>query len=150
MPGILFRWLFTTLAILMIPYLVSGVEVKGFGSALAAAAVLGVLNALVRPVVIFMALAWSIIAFRLYFPIAMAVIILVVNALLFELAGFFISGLHVESFSAALIAALIVSLVSWVANFAVAGGISEKTTVVTTAGGRDTIDMRRGSGGRWE
>ncbi|MFH0824006.1 MAG: phage holin family protein, partial [Pseudomonadota bacterium] len=56
MPGILFRWLMTTLAIMMVPYLVSGVTVQGFGSALAAAAVLGILNAFIRPILVFFTL----------------------------------------------------------------------------------------------
>ena len=54
--GLLIRWLVTALAIFMIPHLVHGVHVAGFGPALAAALVLSVLNFTVRPILILLTL----------------------------------------------------------------------------------------------
>lgn len=142
MPGILIRWLITTLAILMIPHLVSGVKVAGFGSALAAAAILGILNALVRPVLILLTLPLTI--------VTLGVFILIINALLFELAAVFVSGLQIDSFWSAFLGSLIVTIVSWIMNSAVAGGAGERTIIVGRGGGRGAVDMRRGKDGRWE
>jgi len=56
MKGLLIRWLFLTVAILVAAHLIQGFEVKGFWSAFLAAAILGVLNALFRPVLIILTL----------------------------------------------------------------------------------------------
>jgi putative membrane protein len=141
MPGILIRWFVTTLAILAVPYLISGVRVEGIGAALLTAAVLGILNALIRPVLILLTLPLTIVTMGLF--------ILVINALLFQLAGTIVPGVHIASFWSALFASIVVSLVSWVLNSAIAGGGGE-TTVVVSRWGRDSIDMHRGKGGRWE
>lgn len=141
MPGILIRWFVTTLAILAVPYLISGVRVEGIGSALLVAAVLGILNALIRPVLILLTLPLTIVTMGLF--------ILVINALLFQLAGAIVSGVHIASFWSALFASIVVSLVSWMLNSAIAGGGGE-TTVIVKRWGDNSIDMRRGKGGRWE
>jgi len=140
MPGILIRWLITTLAILMVPYLVSGVKVEGFGAALAAAAILGILNALVRPILILLTLPLTI--------LTLGIFILIINALLFQLVGSIVSGIQVASFWSAFFASIIVSLVSWILNSAVSGGGGERTVIVRRW--NDAIDMHRGKGGRWE
>ena len=142
MVGIVIRWLVTSLTILMIPALVSGVHVKGFGSALAAAAVLGVLNAIVRPVLILLTLPLTIVTLGLF--------ILVINALLFQLAGSIIPGVQIDSFWSALLASLIVSLVSWVMNSSIGGARGEKTIVVTRWRDSGAYDLRRGRDGKWE
>ena len=142
MPGILIRWLVLTLAILILPHLISGVRVEGFGTALAAAAILAVLNAIVRPVLIILTLPLTI--------VTLGVFILIINALLFELAGFFVSGLQIDSFWSALLGSVIVSIVSWIMNFAIAGGGWERKVVVKRGRGPNTYEMRRGRNGRWE
>jgi putative membrane protein len=144
MQGIVIRWLITTIAILIATELVSGVKVQGFTTALAAAAILGVLNALVRPLLIILTLPLTI--------VTLGVFILVINALLFQLAGAIISGLVVDSFWSALWASLIVSLVSWVTNYWVVGGHQERVIIETRRrqGAGDTIEMRRGRNGKWE
>jgi putative membrane protein len=141
MPGILIRWLITTAAVLLVPYLVSGVQVKGLGSALIAAAILGIMNALVRPVLILLTLPLTIVTLGFF--------ILIINALLFQLAGAIVPGLHVASFWSAFFASIIVSIVSWIMNFVVAGGGGERTVIVRRWDS-DTVDMRRGKGGKWE
>lgn len=142
MSGLLIRWLVLTLAVMIVPHLISGVRVEGFGTALAAAAILAVLNAIVRPVLIILTLPLTIVTLGLF--------ILIINALLFQLAGFFVSGLQIDSFWSALFGSLIVSLVSWVMNFAITGGGWERNAVVRRGGGKNTYEMRRGRDGRWE
>lgn len=142
MPGILIRWIVTTLTILMIPNLISGIQVAGLGSALAAAAIIGVLNAVVRPVLIILTLPLTI--------VTLGVFILIINALLFELAGWMVSGIQIDSFWSAFLASLIVSLVSWIMNSSIGGGPNDRTIIVRRWGDRSTIDMHRGQRGRWE
>jgi putative membrane protein len=140
MAGILIRWLITTAAILIIPHLISGVRVDSLGTALWAAAILGILNALIRPVLFLLTLPLTILTLGLF--------ILVINALMFQLAGALVSGFHVASFWSAFFASIIVSLVSWIMSSMVAGGGGETTVFVRQWD--NTIDMRRGKGGRWE
>jgi len=142
MPGILIRWLVTTLAILMIPHLISGVHVEGIGSALAAAAILGILNALIRPILILLTLPLTIVTLGLF--------ILVINALLFQFAGWVVSGLHIESFWSALFGSLIVSVVSWIMNSALPSSAIERTIIIKRSGDPRVIDMRRDKDDKWE
>jgi putative membrane protein len=141
MQGVLIRWLITTVAILIIPYIMSGVRVESVWSALFAAAVLGILNAMVRPLLILLTLPLTIVTLGFF--------ILVINALLFQLASALVPGLHVASFWSALFASVIVSLVSWVLNSMVAGGGTDRTIIIKRWGS-DTIDMRKDRSGKWE
>jgi putative membrane protein len=129
------------MAVLLVPYLISGVQVKGLGSALIAAAILGIMNALVRPVLILLTLPLTIVTLGFF--------ILIINALLFELAGAIVPGLHVESFWSAFWASMIVSIVSWFMNSVVAGGGGERTVIVRRWDS-NTVDMHKGRGGKWE
>lgn len=110
---VLTRWLVTTLAILMVPALVPSVTVDGISAALAAAAVLGVLNILIRPVLVFLTFPVTIVTFGVF--------LLFINAFLFEMAGFIVKGVRIESFWGAFLASLIISVVSSVVNFRPAG-----------------------------
>jgi len=107
-PTWLLKWLVTTLTILMVPQLISGVHVANFRTALAAGAVLGVLNLLVRPLLILFTLPLTL--------FSLGIFLLFINAFIFEMAGWFVHGFAVDSFGAAFLAALIVSIVSWVMN----------------------------------
>jgi putative membrane protein len=140
MPGIVVRWIITTVAILIVPHLVSGVRVDTATTALLAGAILGILNALVRPVLIVLTLPLTI--------VTLGIFILVINALMFQLAGALVPGLHVASFWSAFLAAIVVSIVSWLANLIVAGGWGERTVIVRRWD--DAVHMRRRRDGRWE
>jgi len=105
---ILFSWLVTTVAILIVTQLLRGVRVSGVGTAVIAAAVLGILNALVGPVLIFLTLPLTIVTFGLF--------LFVINALLFWLAGALVPGFDVDSFGSALVGSLIVSIVSLIVH----------------------------------
>jgi putative membrane protein len=142
MPGILIRWIVTTLAVLVVPHVISGVHVQGLGTALAAGAILGILNAIVRPVLILLTLPLTIVSIGFF--------IFVINALLFELAAAVVPGMQVDSFWSALFASIVVSIVSWILNSAVRGGPNDVEPTVIIRSGRSTVDMHRSRDGKWE
>lgn len=102
----LVQWIVVTLVILMAPYLIPGVKLAGPGAALAAAAVLGVLNLIVKPIVILFTLPLTIVTLGLF--------LVVVNALMLLMTQWFVHGFEFESFGAALWLALLISLVTTV------------------------------------
>jgi putative membrane protein len=130
MRGIALRWLTLTGAILLASYLVDGIQVSGFFSALWAAAILGILNAFLRPVALILTLPINILTLGLF--------TFVINAMMLVMASSIISGFHVHGFWTAVFGALIISLVSWALNSL----ISEKGHV-------EIIDLHR-RGDRWE
>ena len=78
MKGLLIRWLFLTVAILVAAHLIQGFEVKGFWSAFLAAAILGVLNALFRPVLIILTLPINILTLGLFTFVINAILVMMV------------------------------------------------------------------------
>jgi putative membrane protein len=146
MSRILIRWLVTTLAILAVPHLISGVRVEDFGTALAAAAVLGVLNTLVRPILIILTLPLTFVTLGFF--------LLIINAGLFELAGALVTGMKVESFWAAFLAAIVVTIVSWVMDFVTGDKRVRRINVVrideNARPTRDAIDLNPDKKDHWE
>ena len=124
MPGLLIRWLTITVAVLILPKLFSGVRVDDIGSALLAAAILGILNALVRPLLILLTLPLTLVTLGFF--------VLVINALLFMFVGSIVPGFHVDSFWWAFIASIVVSLISWIVSNMVTGGPGERTVIVSS------------------
>ena len=98
---ILINWLIYTLAITITAYLLPGVTVAGLGVALIAAVVLGLINAVLRPLFIFFTLPLTILSLGLF--------VFVINALLVLLASYFVDGFMVGGFWWALLFSLIVS-----------------------------------------
>ncbi len=141
MPGLLIRWLTITVAVLILPKLFSGVRVDDIGSALLAAAILGILNALVRPLLILLTLPLTLVTLGFF--------VLVINALLFMFVGSIVPGFHVDSFWWAFIASIVVSLISWIVSNMVTGGPGERTVIVSSWG-NNTYELRRGRGNKWE
>jgi putative membrane protein len=141
MPGILIRWIIMTVTVLLISKLHLGVTVDDTGSALAFAAILGVLNAFIRPVLIILTLPLTVVTLGFF--------ILVINALLFWFVAGLDVGVHVSGFWSAFGASLVVSIVSWFISSAISGGGGERTVFVTHWG-RNVVDLRKGRGGRWE
>ena len=105
------RWLLLAAALLLVAHLYPGVTVNSFGAAMGAALVLGLLNTLVRPVLVLLTLPVTILTLGLF--------LFVVNALMFWAAASLLSGLNVAGFSAALIGSLIYSLCGMVIDAAV-------------------------------
>lgn len=124
---LLMQWLVTSLTIMMIPYLVSGVHVNGFGAAVAAAAVLGILNVLVKPILFVLTLPITVFTLGIFY--------FVLNAILFKWVGALVSGFGVDSFGSAFLASLIVSFVSWLFSISVKkqNGQSRRVVVVRSS-----------------
>ncbi len=98
-------WCCNALALLGVAYLLPGVRVDGFGYALIAALLLGLINTLVRPVLILLTLPVTLLSLGLF--------ILVINGLLFWFAGSVLLGFHVSGFWVGLMGALLYSILSW-------------------------------------
>jgi putative membrane protein len=105
---LILRWLISALALLTLPYLMSGITVSSFYIALIVAVVLGLINAVVRPLLILLTLPVTILTLGLF--------ILVINALLFWFVASFVDGFQVSGFWAAFFGAILYSLITWAAN----------------------------------
>jgi len=116
---LLIKWLLSALALLAVAYLYSGVQVSTYTSALLAAAVIGLLNMFVRPVLVVLTLPVTIVTLGLF--------LFVINALLFWAASGLLSGFHVNSFFAALVGSLIYSLLGLLIESALGGLFSKQT-----------------------
>lgn len=98
----LVRWLLLALALLLVANLYPGVVLKNFTSALIAAAVLGLFNTLLRPLLVLLTLPVTLVSLGLF--------LFVINALMFWAAAGVLDGFAVTGFWAALIGSLIYSL----------------------------------------
>ena len=106
MQGLFIRWLILTIAIVICAYVINGIHVSGFFSALVAAAFLGILNALFRPVLLLITLPVNILTLGLFTFVINAVLLLMVSGV--------VTGLEIRSFWSALGGALIISIISWI------------------------------------
>ncbi|URI10364.1 phage holin family protein [Aquincola tertiaricarbonis] len=104
------RWMLLAAALLLVAYLYPGVVVQSFGSALIAALVLGLLNTIVRPVLVLLTLPVTLLTLGLF--------LFVINALTFWMAASVLQGFYVTGFVAALIGSLIYSLAGMVIDVA--------------------------------
>jgi len=156
MNGIIIRWLTLTGAIFLTSNLLDGIHVSGFGTAIFAAAMLGILNALFRPILILLTLPINILSLGLF--------TFVINALLLKTASGVINGFDVDGFWSAIFGSLIISAISWLLN----SFINERGTVSyhrVNPGARhpnrsraetrprnenDTIDLENKGDDRWE
>ncbi len=105
------RWLLLAAALLLVAYLYPGVTVASFGAAMIAALVLGLLNTIVRPLLVLLTLPVTLITLGLF--------LFVINALMFWAAAYLLNGFNVSGFAAALIGSLIYSLCGMVIDVAV-------------------------------
>jgi putative membrane protein len=109
MPGFVIRLLVTAAGLALAAWLVPGITVAGPGTLLLAALLIGIVNALVRPIVVVLTLPITILTFGIF--------LLVVNAGMFGLVAWLLGGFAVSGFFAALFGWLIVSLVSGFASW---------------------------------
>jgi len=131
MNGLFLRWLLLTASILFASYVIDGIYVSGFFSAFFAAAILGILNAVFRPVVILFTLPINILTFGLF--------TFVINAMMLKMASGVIAGFEVRGFWSAVFGALIITVVNWLL-----------TAFVNDKGRVEYIDLHRKNGDRWE
>ena len=98
-------WVLNAVALLAVAYLLPSIQIASFGSAMIAAVLLGLVNAVVRPVLILLTLPATLLTLGLF--------LFVINGLMFWLAGSMIDGFAVESFWSALFGSLLYRLISW-------------------------------------
>ena len=105
LPGmikILVKWLLSAAALLFVAYIYGGVEIRSFGAAMIAALVIGLLNSIVRPILVVLTLPVTVVTLGLF--------LFVINALMFWAAAGLLDGFHVRDFVAALVGSLIYSV----------------------------------------
>lgn len=101
----LLHWLINALALLALPYLFTTINVDSFTTALIVALVLGLINTLIRPLLVLLTLPVTILTLGLF--------IFVINGLLFWAVGSFMPGFHVGGFWAGVFGAIVYSVISW-------------------------------------
>ncbi len=127
MWGILLRWAIVAAGLWVAAALVPGISFVSTGALLLAAAILGILNAVVRPVVVILTLPVTVVSLGLF--------LFVINAAMLKLTSAMVEGFTVASFWSAVFGSLVLSLASLVLNAFVndRGGIT-----------RIQVDVRRG------
>jgi len=131
MRVLLAKWLILTTAIMTASYLVDGIEVAGFFSAIFTAVILGFLNLFLRPVIIILTLPINILSFGLF--------TFVINALILKMVSGVMFGFHVTGFWPAIWGSIIISLASWLLN-----------SIVYDQGRVSYIDLKKKRNGWWE
>jgi len=109
MLTLLARWLVNAAALLLVAYLYPGVHVEGFAAALIAALVLGLVNALIRPILVILTLPVTILTLGLF--------LFVINALLFWLVAEVVRGFTVTGFGAALLGSILYSVITLITSW---------------------------------
>jgi putative membrane protein len=104
MITLLIGWVLNALALLAVAYLLPGIVVASFGSALITALVLGLINMFIKPVLVLLTLPITIVTLGLF--------MFVINALLFWLASTMLRGFQVKGFWWALAGAILYSIIS--------------------------------------
>ncbi|HEX7191063.1 MAG TPA: phage holin family protein [Thermoanaerobaculia bacterium] len=107
--GLIIRWLANTLALfIVVTVLPRHFHYRSVVTLLVAALVLGLLNAIVRPIFVFLTFPITIVTLGLF--------LIVINAIMLELTAFFVPGFRIESFWWAIVGAVLLSIVSLVTN----------------------------------
>ncbi len=98
-------WLINAVALLAVPWLITSIHIDSFAAALFAALLLGLVNTVLRPLLVLLTLPVTILTLGLF--------ILVINGLLFMLVAAFVPGFHVAGLLSAMLGAILYSVVSW-------------------------------------
>ena len=106
MRHFVFRWMITTVAVMVAPAFVNGIRYDTTGALLGAALLLGILNAFVRPVLLILSAPLILMTLGFF--------ILVINALMLRFVPSVVNGFYVESFGSAFWGALLISIISWI------------------------------------
>ena len=133
MEGFLIRAVVVGIGLWLASKIVSGIAFNSTETLIAAALLLGIVNAFVRPIIVILTLPITLLTLGLF--------LLVINALMIMLVAYFLPGFIVPGFWSAVFAAIIVSLTSWVMSGWIGG---------PPHGRIDVITMRQTGPGRWE
>ncbi len=108
MPGFLIRWLIVALGLWVAEQILPGIEIADVPTLLLAAALLGFVNAVVRPLIVILTLPITLLTLGFF--------LLVINGLMLELVAALLPKVHVAGFWDALLGALIISITGWAAS----------------------------------
>lgn len=111
---LIISWIINALALLALPYVFDSIRVEGFYTALVVALALGLLNALIRPILILLTLPINVLTLGLF--------TFVINGLLFWFVASFVKGFFVAGFWPAVWGAIVYSIISWVLSALIFGG----------------------------
>ena len=109
MLSLLARWIVNAAALMLVAYLYPGVTVDSFVAALLAALALGLVNAVVRPILVLLTLPVTLLTLGLF--------IFVINALLFWFVAEVVHGFHVSGFGAALLGSILYSVLTLITSW---------------------------------
>jgi len=113
MLGFLLRWSINLLALVVAGSVIRGIRIESVEMGVIAAGILGIVNAVIRPVALIITLPINLLTLGLF--------TLVVNAAMLILVSTLVPGFVIESFSAAFFGAILISLISWLVNIFVGG-----------------------------
>ncbi len=102
---LLLVWLVNTASLIAVAYLMPSISVASFTTALVAALILGLVNTIIRPILVVLTLPATILTLGLF--------IFVINGLLFWMVGTWIEGFSVDGFWAGVLGAIVYSIISW-------------------------------------
>ncbi len=105
---LLVRWILFALAIIFVAWLVPGIEVENFQSAMLVTVIIALINIFIRPLIVFITLPINI--------LTLGVFTLVINALLLMLAGYLAPGVDVEGFLSAFIGSVVLAFLGLIIN----------------------------------
>jgi len=114
----LIRWLLNAIMVILVTYIVPGISVKSFYTALIVALIYGILNAIIRPILVILTLPINLITMGLF--------TLVINAGLFWLVSSIVKGFEIASFWSAFFGALVLWLISFITNAALKSAKASK------------------------
>jgi putative membrane protein len=138
--GIFIKWIILTAAVMVTAYLFDSISVAGFFSAFFAAAVIGMLNMLLRPILLVLTLPVNVMTFGLF--------TFLINALMLKIASGLISGFTVTGFWGTVFGAIVISIVNWILNVFLAAFI-QRGNMETSEKTSGEIELKK-RGGRWE
>jgi len=103
------RWLITSIAVLFVAKLLPGITVTSFGGLILAALILGIFNAFLRPLMIILTLPLTVFTFGLF--------IFIINGIILYLTALIVSGFDIANIWVAIIASILISIVSGIINW---------------------------------
>ncbi len=113
MFGFFLRWSINLLAMVIAGSVIHGIKIESIGIGILAAGIFGIVNAVIRPVVLVLTLPINLLTLGLF--------TLVINAAMLKLVAEVVPGFAIESFSAAFLGAIMISIISWVVNIFIGG-----------------------------
>jgi putative membrane protein len=128
MIGFLLRWSINLLSLVVAASFIKGIRIESMAMGILAAGILGVVNAVIRPLVLLLTLPITLLTLGLF--------TLVINAVMLQIVASVVPGFSIETFGAAFWGALIISIVSWLLNIFV-GGDGKVMLIKTTRKGGD-------------